>query len=152
MQRSIMVKAAAPHSHSVKMVTAVKKALPLSSKQALLLSSHSDVKQTLTPFQVQVYTALCRVPAGRVTTYKHLAVTINCKSSQAVGQALRRNPYAPVIPCHRVVQSNGSIGGFFGSTKGEKIEKKIRLLESEGVRFGEDGKVDPTCIYTFSKE
>jgi len=121
----------------------------LSPKQAFLLRSP---KTTLSPFQVSVYTALCRVPEGSVTTYKHLATAIHCQSSQAVGQALRRNPHAPVIPCHRVVASNRTIGGFGGDRKGDKIDKKRRLLEREGVRFDSDGLVKQSCVYEFSED
>lgn len=107
--------------------------------------------EKLTPFQRKVYQSLCTVPSGSVTTYKHLAARIGCKSSQAVGQALKRNPHAPTIPCHRVVQLNGSIGGFGGETKGNKISKKIQLLRAEGVMFRPDGKVDKSCIFAFGR-
>jgi methylated-DNA-[protein]-cysteine S-methyltransferase len=61
-----------------------------------------------------------------VTTYKHLAHFIRCKSSQAIGQALTQNHNAPEIPCHRVIKTNGNIGGYaFG------IEKKREILASE---------------------
>jgi len=73
------------------------------------------------------------VPKGRVTTYKRLAEALGVKSSQAVGQALKVNPYAPRVPCHRVVASDGTIGGFFGQTEGKEIQRKIKLLASEGV-------------------
>jgi methylated-DNA-[protein]-cysteine S-methyltransferase len=104
----------------------------------------------LTPFQTKVLLALCQVPEGKVTTYKYLSDSIHCKSSQAVGQALKRNPYAPIVPCHRVIQSHLSLGGFGGTRVGSKIDKKIELLESEGVRIGQDGKVDSKFIYKFS--
>ena len=149
MHQSIMAKATANPQCITKKITVVK---ALSPKQASLLLQKDIINKqqlTTTPFQVKVYAALCRVPKGRVTTYKHLAASIACGSSQAVGQALRRNPYAPRVPCHRVVKSDRSIGGFFGATSGEKIREKIQLLQSEGVTFGESGKVDPTCIYTF---
>jgi methylated-DNA-[protein]-cysteine S-methyltransferase len=48
-----------------------------------------------------------------------------------VGQALKRNPFAPEVPCHRVVASDGSLGGFHGERQGEMIERKRRLLEEE---------------------
>ena len=80
------------------------------------------------------------VPAGKVTTYKELAKAMKIKSSQAVGQAMKRNPYAPRVPCHRVVSANGSIGGFCGKTSGKPIKDKIALLENEGVEV-RDGKI-----------
>lgn len=69
--------------------------------------------------------------------------------SQAVGQALKRNPYAPTIPCHRVVQSNMKLGGFGGCRVGDKINKKKHLLTSEGVEFLENGNINPTYIFKF---
>lgn len=154
-----MAKVTAKPQRITKKVTVSKKAL--SPNQASLLwrgndddniGKHQHQLTLVTPFQVKVYSALCRVPKGRVTTYKHLAASIACGSSRAVGQALRRNPHAPTVPCHRVVQSDRSIGGFFGTTSGENIQKKIQLLKSEGVTFGVNGKVDPTCIYLFTED
>jgi O6-methylguanine-DNA--protein-cysteine methyltransferase len=55
------------------------------------------------------------------------------KAYQAVGQVLKNNPYAPEVPCHRVVRSDGHIGGFMGKTDGGEINRKINLLKSEGV-------------------
>ncbi len=86
-------------------------------------------------FTDKVYNLLEQVPKGRVTTYKVLAEALGTKAYQAVGNAMRRNPYAPKVPCHRVVKSNGNIGGFGGKTKGKNIKKKKRLLEKEGIKF-----------------
>ncbi len=83
----------------------------------------------------RVYTALCMVPKGYVTTYRDLARAIGCNSPRAIGQALKINPFAPSVPCHRVVYSNGAIGGFAGKTKGPMIRKKIQLLQNEGVHI-----------------
>lgn len=116
------------------------------SKAQLLLSSG---EKNLTPFQHQVLSALCLVPKGKVTTYKLLADYVGCGSCQAVGQALRRNPYAPTVPCHRVVAHNGAMCGFGGTREGAKIDSKIDLLRQEGVAIGTDGKVDINCIYRF---
>ncbi len=60
----------------------------------------------VTSFQNTVYSALLLIPQGRVTTYKLLADFIDCKSSQAIGQALTRNKNAPQIPCHRVIKTD----------------------------------------------
>jgi O-6-methylguanine DNA methyltransferase len=88
----------------------------------------------------KVYALLEMVPPGRVTTYGALARAAgNPKASRLVGAIMRGNPYAPKVPCHRVVKSDGSIGGYSGSEE-ENIKKKIRMLESEGVRV-RDGKV-----------
>ena len=53
--------------------------------------------------------------AGKVSTYQELAKALHCGSCQAVGQALRRNPYAPIVPCHRVIAASQAIGGFCGN-------------------------------------
>jgi len=83
-----------------------------------------------TQFQQKVY-ELCRlIPKGKVTTYKEIAKKLGIKSCQAVGGALKRNPYAPKVPCHRVVNSDGSLGGYCGKLNSRK---KIDLLEKEGV-------------------
>jgi methylated-DNA-[protein]-cysteine S-methyltransferase len=84
-------------------------------------------------FADEVYNVLRKVPPGRVTTYKELAHSLNTNAYRAVGQALRRNPYAPEVPCHRVVSSDGRIGGFGGCREGTKIEEKARLLRIEGI-------------------
>lgn len=105
---------------------------------------------TLTPFQVRVYqTLLLSVPEGKVTTYQALARAVHCKSNLAIGQALRRNPFAPTVPCHRVVRSDKTLGGFMGQTKGCNIEKKRKMLEQEGVQFDDQGFVKQEFIFTF---
>lgn len=85
----------------------------------------------ITDFQRRVYLELLKVPRGSTITYGELARRIGCRSAQAVGQALKRNPFAPAVPCHRVVAADGSIGGFGGHRDGEYIERKRRLLEQE---------------------
>ena|SRR5687767_6551436 len=88
-------------------------------------------------FSQRVYEKLRLVPKGRVTTYKELGMSLGTKAYRAVGNALRNNPYAPEVPCHRVVASDGRIGGFMGRKRGEKIEKKIQMLKEEGIQFAE---------------
>lgn len=88
---------------------------------------------SITEFQRKVYLALLDVPRGTTISYKKLGEKIGCKSAQAIGQALKRNPFAPDVPCHRVISSNGSIGGFHGKRDGEMIDKKQKLLKSEEV-------------------
>lgn len=95
--------------------------------RAIVLSSPD-----ITEFQRRVYLELLNVPRGATITYGELAKRIGCRSAQAVGQALRHNPFAPDVPCHRVISSNGSLGGFHGQREGKMIEKKRRLLEQEG--------------------
>lgn len=95
-------------------------------------------------FNERCYALLRRVPMGKVTTYKALAEALDCKAYRAVGQAMNKNPYAPEVPCHRVIASDGRIGGFAHGT-----EKKIALLKQEGVIIEQD-KIDITCFgYTF---
>ena len=92
-------------------------------------------------FAGKVYEIVRTIPRGRVTSYQHVARALGIRSSQAVGQALKRNPYAPEVPCHRVIKSSGEIGGFFGAAAGALIDKKVALLQSEGVEVSE-GKID----------
>ena len=85
-------------------------------------------------FRQRVWRACSRVPRGKVTTYALLAKAIGSpKAARAVGNALNANPFAPKVPCHRVVKSDGGIGGF---AKGVKAKK--RLLEKEGIEFAGD--------------
>lgn len=90
--------------------------------------------KSITEFQRKVYLALLEVPRGETISYKELGLRIGCRSAQAIGQALKRNPFAPEVPCHRVIASDGSIGGFHGQRDGEMIEKKIKLLEEEKLK------------------
>ena len=97
--------------------------------------------RALSPFRRKVYDALLDIPEGRVTTYGALARRIGCASAQAVGGALRNNPFAPDVPCHRVMASGGRIGGFSGHRDGPHIARKIALLRAEGVALDNDGNL-----------
>ena len=90
-----------------------------------------EFSNEITAFQRRVYMELLNVPAGTTITYGELAQRIGCGSAQAVGQALKRNPFAPDVPCHRVVAANGSIGGYFGKSDGEMIDRKRKMLADE---------------------
>ena len=79
-------------------------------------------------FAEKCYQLLLRVPEGQVTTYKELAQALGSRAYRAVGQAMNRNPRLIEIPCHRVVCSDGEIGGYALG-----VEKKIELLQKEGV-------------------
>lgn len=87
-----------------------------------------------TEFRQKVWKILCDIPYGEVITYgdiaKEIAISLNKKnmSSQAVGGAVGHNPISIIIPCHRVIGSNGSLTGYAGG-----IDTKIKLLELEGV-------------------
>ena len=91
-------------------------------------------------FADQIYISLRKVPKGSITTYKDLAASVGSKAYRAVGTAMNKNPYAPEVPCHRVVNSDGSIGGFAHGT-----EKKTEMLRSEGV------EIIDNKIHNFSK-
>lgn len=96
----------------------------------------------LTPYRRRLYTILLSVPRGRYTTYAAMSDYLK-SSARAVGNGMRNNPFAPEVPCHRVLAADGSIGGFKGSwgKDGKYADKKIKLLRSEGVRFAGNGKV-----------
>ena len=89
----------------------------------------------MTIFQKRVYDATSQIPKGRVTSYGKLAHQLGIHSAQAIGQALKHNPHAPKIPYHRVICSNGFIGGYLGTLD----SKKRTLLKEEEVYFDETG-------------
>ena len=103
----------------------------LQRKNNLDIARRVELCPTITPFQRRVYLELLKVPAGTTITYGELARRIGCRSAQAIGQALKRNPFAPEVPCHRVVAADGSIGGYCGKRDGEQIKRKRELLEIE---------------------
>tara|TARA_Y100001970_G_C13944690_1_gene704992 strand:- start:537 stop:812 length:276 start_codon:yes stop_codon:yes gene_type:complete len=83
-----------------------------------------------TKFQIKVWKYLRKIPKGKVKTYKEVAIAINRpKSSRAVGNACGKNPYSPKVPCHRVIRSDGRLGGY-SAPGGLKAKKK--LLKNEG--------------------
>ena len=86
-----------------------------------------------TPFQKRVYETILKIPKGQVRTYAWVARMVGQpKAAQAVGQALKRNRWAPKIPCHRVVASDGTLGGY--SAAGGLAAKR-RLLRRERAIF-----------------
>jgi methylated-DNA-[protein]-cysteine S-methyltransferase len=93
-----------------------------------------DMKK-YTLFSQKVWLACLEIPRGETRTYKQIAIKIGKpKAARAVALALKRNPFAPFIPCHRVIRSDGTIGGY--SAKGG-IKEKIRLLEKEKKKLEE---------------
>ncbi len=78
------------------------------------------------------YQLLKEVPKGKITTYKAVAEALNTRAYRAVGIAMKINKNSPKIPCHRVILSDGSLGGFTFQGK-FNINKKIELLKSEGI-------------------
>ena len=86
-----------------------------------------------TDFQIKVWRVLKKIKKGKVKTYKEVAIAINIpKSARAVANACGKNRYAPKVPCHRVIRSDGTLGGYSG--KGG-IKTKKKLLKSEGFSF-----------------
>lgn len=85
--------------------------------------------KSLTAFQWEVLAAALQIPFGETRSYQWIASQIGRpKAVRAVGQALKRNPYAPMIPCHRVVRSDGKLGGYSGRMNNPR---KVRLLTME---------------------
>ena len=95
------------------------------------------------PFNERCYELLRRVPNGKITTYKALAKAMGSKGYRAVGNAMNKNPYAPEVPCHRVIKSDGKVGGFAHGTK-----KKIEMLKKEGIPI-KDGKVENMEMFLY---
>ncbi|QUC64115.1 MGMT family protein [Nitrosopumilus sp. K4] len=84
----------------------------------------------------EIFKKLCQVPKGKVTTYGELAKAVGMKNGQrAVGKIMNKNPYPVIIPCHRVVKSDGQVGGY---AYGQKI--KSNMLSQEGIKI-KDGKI-----------
>lgn len=138
------------------------------SKEKIIKGSHKIAKKAVpkiekilevegnpkapTAFATSVYNKCKQIPSGRVSTYKGIANALNNpNASRAVGSALKRNPFAPVVPCHRVVASDRTLGGFHGSTdlSGSLLKKKKEMLKKEEVSFEENGKVSEACLHSF---
>lgn len=95
-------------------------------------------------FNERCYEFLKKVPRGNVTTYKEIARALKTKAYRAVGNVMNKNPYSPKVPCHKVVKSNGEVGGFASGTR-----KKILMLNKEGIKI-DKGKIDlKKYIYRF---
>ncbi|WP_345984450.1 methylated-DNA--[protein]-cysteine S-methyltransferase [Sulfurimonas sp. HSL-1656] len=99
----------------------------------------SEPRMQGTPFQQSVWEALKRIPKGKVTTYGDLAAYLGTNAVRAVGTAVGCNPYAPEVPCHRVVRSDGRVGSYSGEGG---VRGKIALLASEGVQVRRGRVVD----------
>eukprot|EP00003_Mantamonas_plastica_P022498 TRINITY_DN3843_c0_g1_i1.p1 TRINITY_DN3843_c0_g1~~TRINITY_DN3843_c0_g1_i1.p1 ORF type:complete len:261 (+),score=97.00 TRINITY_DN3843_c0_g1_i1:105-887(+) len=104
----------------------------------------------ITVFQQKIYNKLLEIPKGKVTTYKELGESLNylC-GGRAVGGALKNNPFAPAVPCHRVIGKRHNIGGYNGNADLEHpdVQLKMERLAEEGVEFDEDGYlVDSSCV------
>ena len=86
-------------------------------------------------FDNKCYQKLTQIPEGMVSTYAEIAKSLNTKAYRAVGNAMAKNPNLILIPCHRILKSDGTIGGYVLGTN-----KKIELLKNEGILI-KDGKV-----------
>jgi methylated-DNA-[protein]-cysteine S-methyltransferase len=92
----------------------------------------------LTDFSAQVLKQTCKIPRGKVATYSGLAAKLGRPgAARAVGSALANNPFPIIIPCHRVVRADGSLGGFGGGLK-----MKRELLDREGVALNAEDRVN----------
>ncbi|HLC85968.1 MAG TPA: MGMT family protein [Candidatus Nanoarchaeia archaeon] len=86
-------------------------------------------------FNDKVYELCKQIPKGKVSTYGEIAKALGCKSYRAVGNALNKNPHAPIVPCHRVVNVKGELHGF-----AHGLKAKQKLLEKEGIKI-KDNKI-----------
>lgn len=88
-------------------------------------------------FNEKCYEILRRLPRGKVTTYGELAKAVGSpRAARAVGNAMNKNPYAPRVPCHRVVGSDGKLVGFASG-----VDEKVKILKKEGVEIV-NGKIN----------
>ena len=86
-----------------------------------------------TNFQIQVWSEISKIPYGKTKTYKEIAISIGKpNSARAVANACGKNPHPIDIPCHRVIRSDGNIGGYSGEGG---VKKKMQLLKSENFKF-----------------
>lgn len=94
----------------------------------------------------KIYKKLLEVPEGKITTYGELAKAVGMRNGQrAVGKIMNKNPYPVIIPCHRVVKSDGKVGGY---AYGQDV--KINMLLKEGVRIKDDKVLDwENTVYRF---
>ena len=99
-------------------------------------------KQSISNFSQRVYHLCSQIPKGKLSTYKHLSQSLN-SSPRAVGQALAKNPFAPEIPCHRIIASNFYLAGYKGewgeNNNSNIIFTKKALLFEEGIIFDNHG-------------
>lgn len=132
--------------------TTTKSTTKSKSKTLARIKSHP----TLTPSRRRIYTTLLSIPPGHWTTYSLLAKYLNT-SARAIGNAMRANPFAPDVPCHRVLAADGSLGGYKGEwvvdgcrlRDGSFGEEKRARLEAEGVEFDERGRAKGVAFCGF---
>lgn len=96
------------------------------------LSKKIKESDSLTRFQKKVLLEVIKIPRGETRSYAQIALKAGSpKAHRAAGSALAKNPFAPDVPCHRVISSSGSLGGYSGRGG---IKKKKELLKKEGYR------------------
>ncbi|KAG0697102.1 6-O-methylguanine DNA methyltransferase [Suillus ampliporus] len=129
---------------------------PLSEKERNAFKTRDGKR--VTPHQWAVYDFTRTIPCGRVTTYKDICVALGQGSPRSVGSALRNNPFAPFVPCHRIIASNLYIGGFYGEwgtganarggqkNTGLQCNRKMEMLAKEGVEFSADGYLEDESL------
>tara|TARA_B000000557_G_C20796943_1_gene453662 strand:- start:411 stop:710 length:300 start_codon:yes stop_codon:yes gene_type:complete len=96
-------------------------------------------------FNQKCYELLSKIPSGKIVTYKQIANKLNTKAYRAVGNAMAKNPNPIIVPCHRVIKSNGSVGDYILGVK-----RKINLLKNEGLTIKDSQVVNfEKFIYLF---
>lgn len=106
-------------------------------------------------FSKGVFDVVSRIPKGKVVSYKQVANYLNCKAYRAVANVLKTNKFPVEMPCHRVVNENRAVGGYFGSVSYDVQDYKRSLLEKEGVEFDEKGLIMKSCfadVYDFMND
>ncbi len=144
-----------PATKALKSTTARTKTIATADVEDMTEQLGIIASSTLTPYQKSVLTLLCRIPRGQFTTYGLMSAHLG-SSPRAVGNALRQNPFAPEVPCHRVVATGGSLGGFKGHWPkdgvGITLDEKRMLLRGEGVQFDGKGRVLGTPFVRFQEK
>lgn len=102
--------------------------MPVERSKALIADIRAGRLREGMTFEEKVWALTSRVPRGKVTTYAAIARALGGNAYRAVGMAMGRNPYAPGVPCHRVVGSDGKLTGYAGG-----LPKKRKMLIDEGV-------------------
>ena len=83
-----------------------------------------------TSFEKDVILEVAKIPYGTIKTYKEIAKSLNSHAYRAIGTAIGKNPFPIIIPCHRVIKSDGKIGDFRGGTP-----MKVEILKNEGIKI-----------------
>ena len=102
-----------------------------------ILEFNIDESTINTIFERDVIIEVAKIPRGSVKTYKEIAESINSSAYRAVGTAIGKNPFPILVPCHRVIRSDGEVGDFRGGTS-----MKIEILENEGIKIDKSKVVD----------